>query len=791
MSSTTRLRRSSRTGPPVADVRFLQATRIYPGSEAPAVDALDLHVADGEFMVLVGPSGSGKTTALRMLAGLEEVDSGAVYIGERDVTYVPPKNRDVSMVFQNYALYPYMTVAQNIGFPLKIAKVKKDVRDERVRDVAQMLGLEHYLERKPGQLSGGERQRVAMGRAIVRVPSVFLMDEPLSNLDAQLRVQMRADVAALQLEFGVTTVYVTHDQAEAMTLGHRVAVLRDGKLQQCGPPRELYDRPTNTFVAGFIGSPTMNLCPVQLGTNGAIALGAANVAIDDALAGVARSNGRGDLVLGLRPESLEVGQNGVPARVEIVEELGADAYVFCVAEIGGEELKLVARTKARDVPAARRPGRAQPAAERGAPLRLGHRRAAGADVTAHGETFLAEIRDQPQALLRLVEQAPVYEEAARAAIERGPHIVRLVGHGSSDNAASYGVYAFGLEPGWTALRDSISLSVYYGAKIDLERSIVVALSQSGRTPDVVAYVERAKERGALTIGVTNETDSELARRSRSDASAGRWARARSRRLEDVREPARGAPAAGGRGRGPNERDRRPDRPGSRVHGRGAPRLRGRRRLRRRRVRIRWPHVRDRPRNRVRHGARDRAQADRDLPRRRRAADRRPTWRTARSPHSIRCSPSGRSPRRTRRCRRSSRPPGERATPERRWSPAATRTRRSTAPRTVSPCPTAPSTAPFATALRRPRPALRRRARLGEGARLGSSGRPDEGHTGSVMQVALTFDTEFPGRPTRPAARTASSRRSPPSRNPRIVLPPGPLDAREPGARRGGSPRPGT
>jgi multiple sugar transport system ATP-binding protein len=189
-----------------------------------------------------------------------------------------------------------------------------------------------------------------MGRAIVRVPSVFLMDEPLSNLDAKLRVQMRADIAALQLEFGVTTVYVTHDQAEAMTLGHRVAVLGDGKLQQCGTPRELYDRPTNTFVAGFIGSPAMNLCPVQLGTNGAIGLGETKVAIDDALAGVARSNGRGDLVLGLRPESLEVGRDGVPARVEVVEELGADAYVFCVADIGGEELKLVARTKARDVP---------------------------------------------------------------------------------------------------------------------------------------------------------------------------------------------------------------------------------------------------------------------------------------------------------------------------------------------------------------------------------------------------------------------------------------------------------
>jgi multiple sugar transport system ATP-binding protein len=334
----------------VAEVRFEQATKIYPGTDVPAVDNLDLHIEDGEFMVLVGPSGSGKTTVLRMLAGLEEVDAGGIYIGDRDVTYVQPKHRDISMVFQNYALYPYLTVAQNIGFPLKIAKVRKSVREARVREVAAMLGLEGLLERKPGQLSGGERQRVAMGRAIVRVPSVFLMDEPLSNLDAKLRVQMRADVAALQAQFGVTTVYVTHDQAEAMTLGHRVAVLRDGKLQQCGSPRELYDRPVNTFVAGFIGSPAMNLCPVQLGANGSIALGEVKIAVDDALAGAARSNGREDLVLGLRPESLEVGPEGVAARVEVVEELGADAYVFCVAKVGGHELKLVARTQARQVP---------------------------------------------------------------------------------------------------------------------------------------------------------------------------------------------------------------------------------------------------------------------------------------------------------------------------------------------------------------------------------------------------------------------------------------------------------
>src|SRR5215216_4244690 len=241
----------------MADVRFEQATKIYSGNDAPAVDALDLHVEDGEFVVLVGPSGSGKTTALRMLAGLEEVDAGAIYIGARDVTDLPPKKRDVAMVFQNYALYPYLTVEANIGFPLRIAGVKKKERTERVLDVARLLGLEPYLQRKPGQLSGGQRQRVAMGRAIVRQPSVFLMDEPLSNLDAKLRVQMRADVAALQSRLGVTTVYVTHDQAEGMTLGNRVVVMSDGRVQQCGPPRELYESPTNTFVASFIGSPAM------------------------------------------------------------------------------------------------------------------------------------------------------------------------------------------------------------------------------------------------------------------------------------------------------------------------------------------------------------------------------------------------------------------------------------------------------------------------------------------------------------------------------------------------------
>ena len=327
----------------MADVRFVQATRVYPGMDIPAVDALDLDIADGEFMVLVGPSGSGKTTALRMLAGLEEVDDGAIFVGERDVTDVPPKNRDIAMVFQNYALYPYLTVEANIAFPLKIAGVKKAERARRVREVAELLELTDKLDKKPGQLSGGQRQRVAMGRAIVREPQVFLMDEPLSNLDAKLRVQMRADIAALQARLGVTTVYVTHDQAEAMTLGHRVAVLKDGRLQQCDTPRALYARPANTFVAGFIGSPAMNLCDVPL-TNGSVSFGGVEVPVPSA-------NGGDSIILGLRPEALELAADGLPAEVEVVEELGADAFVFCVADVGGARTKLVARGDARHVPA--------------------------------------------------------------------------------------------------------------------------------------------------------------------------------------------------------------------------------------------------------------------------------------------------------------------------------------------------------------------------------------------------------------------------------------------------------
>ena len=334
----------------MADVRFIQATRVYPGTDAPAVNALDLDIADGEFVVLVGPSGSGKTTALRMLAGLEEVDAGSIMIGDSDVTDVAPKKRDIAMVFQNYALYPYMTVAANIGFPLKIAGVKKTERERQVREVAEMLGLTEYLERKPAYLSGGQRQRVAMGRAIVRKPSVFLMDEPLSNLDAKLRVQMRAEIADLQSRLGVTTVYVTHDQAEAMTLGHRVAVLNDGCLQQCAAPRVLYDRPANTMVAGFIGSPAMNLLDARLGTNGFVSLGGAKIPLTaEALAAAARGSW-GSVTVGIRPESLELAAEGIPAQVEVVEEIGAEAHVFCKTELDGETTKLVASVEVRRAP---------------------------------------------------------------------------------------------------------------------------------------------------------------------------------------------------------------------------------------------------------------------------------------------------------------------------------------------------------------------------------------------------------------------------------------------------------
>jgi len=316
----------------MATVTFDSATRIYPGTENPAVDSLDLEVGDGEFVVLVGPSGSGKSTALRMLAGLEDVDSGTIHIGERDVTNIPPKDRDIAMVFQNYALYPHMSVADNMGFALKIAGVNKaDIR-KRVGDAAKLLELEDYLTRKPKALSGGQRQRVAMGRAIVREPQVFLMDEPLSNLDAKLRVSTRTQIASLQRRLGITTVYVTHDQIEAMTMGDRVCVLNNGLLQQVDTPLSLYDKPANVFVAGFIGSPAMNIGTFVVGEDGHATLGNAKIPLGTSTVDAVKAEGSDQVVLGFRPESLEPAgeeaEGAFPVVVDVVEELGSDAYLY-------------------------------------------------------------------------------------------------------------------------------------------------------------------------------------------------------------------------------------------------------------------------------------------------------------------------------------------------------------------------------------------------------------------------------------------------------------------------------
>jgi multiple sugar transport system ATP-binding protein len=303
----------------MASVVFSQASRIYPGTTKPAVDKLDLTVKDGEFLVLVGPSGCGKSTSLRMLAGLEEIDTGSIHIGDKDVTNVAPKDRDIAMVFQSYALYPHMSVAENMGFALKIAGVAKEERDRRVREAAKLLDLEDYLDRKPKALSGGQRQRVAMGRAIVREPQVFLMDEPLSNLDAKLRVATRTQIAALQRRLGITTVYVTHDQVEAMTMGDRVAVLKDGILQQVDTPRNLYDKPQNVFVAGFIGSPAMNLLTAQV-NGGKAMLGNLPISVP--------ASASTTVTVGIRPEGFVPASTGFEVAVEVVEELGADAFVY-------------------------------------------------------------------------------------------------------------------------------------------------------------------------------------------------------------------------------------------------------------------------------------------------------------------------------------------------------------------------------------------------------------------------------------------------------------------------------
>lgn len=333
----------------MASVTFDKATRLYPGGTRPAVDALDLDVADGEFLVLVGPSGCGKSTSLRMLAGLEEVNGGNIFIGDRNVTDVPPKDRDIAMVFQNYALYPHMTVAENMGFALKIAGVNKDERAARVLEAAKLLDLEAYLSRKPKALSGGQRQRVAMGRAIVRQPQVFLMDEPLSNLDAKLRVQTRTQIASLQRRLGVTTVYVTHDQTEALTMGDRIAVLKDGLLQQVGTPRDLYESPNNVFVAGFIGSPAMNLFNADI-TDGGIKFGSAIVGIERQALDSASGK---SVTVGVRPEDITVSTtpgSGLEVDVDLVEELGADGYLYGHSTVDGKRTDIVARVDGRAHP---------------------------------------------------------------------------------------------------------------------------------------------------------------------------------------------------------------------------------------------------------------------------------------------------------------------------------------------------------------------------------------------------------------------------------------------------------
>lgn len=310
----------------MASIVYDHASLTYPGADRPSVSDINLDIRDGEFLVLVGPSGCGKSTTLRMLAGLEKVTEGRILIGGEDVTNKPPKDRDIAMVFQNYALYPHMTVAENMGFALKMAKVPKKEIDARVKEAAELLDLTQYLDRKPKALSGGQRQRVAMGRAIVRSPQVFLMDEPLSNLDAKLRVKTRGEIAQLQRRLGVTTVYVTHDQVEAMTMGDRVAVLRDGVLQQCASPQELYRDPNNAFVAGFIGSPAMNLYTREVKADRTAIVGEHPIHVP--------KSARSSVIIGIRPEHLFLSERGIEATVDLVEELGSDDYLYCTTGLG-------------------------------------------------------------------------------------------------------------------------------------------------------------------------------------------------------------------------------------------------------------------------------------------------------------------------------------------------------------------------------------------------------------------------------------------------------------------------
>jgi multiple sugar transport system ATP-binding protein len=329
----------------MATVTFDHLFKRY-GEDVIAVNDLNLEVQDGEFLVLVGPSGCGKTTALRCVAGLEEISDGRLLIGDRVVNNIAPKDRDIAMVFQSYALYPHMSVYDNLAFGLKLRKMKKDEIERRVQEGAKILGLERFLDRKPKALSGGQRQRVALGRAIVREPAVFLMDEPLSNLDAKLRVQTRAEIARLHQRLGTTTIYVTHDQVEAMTMGDRIAVMRDGLLQQVGRPQDLYDHPVNIFVAGFIGSPAMNFATTKAEGKD-LMFGGAKLELAGEQARAADSRPAGSTVLiGFRPEHMEIanGQGGnavrFPATVDVVEYLGNEELIHATAE-GNEIVALL------------------------------------------------------------------------------------------------------------------------------------------------------------------------------------------------------------------------------------------------------------------------------------------------------------------------------------------------------------------------------------------------------------------------------------------------------------------
>jgi multiple sugar transport system ATP-binding protein len=325
----------------MASITFENAQRWYPGADIPAVPGLDLTIEDGEFMVLVGPSGCGKSTSLRMLAGLEDINGGRILIGDRDITHVAPKDRDIAMVFQSYALYPHKTVESNMAFPLAMAGMPVAERTAKVRATAALLGLTDFLQRKPRALSGGQRQRVAMGRALVREPQVFLLDEPLSNLDAKMRVQTRTDIARLQRELGITTVYVTHDQVEAMTMGDRVAVMKDGQLQQVDTPLNLYDKPANLFVASFIGSPQMALLPTYAEAGVAV-IGGYRLRLPSEVSGA--------VTVGVRPEAWRVvgeDEPGLDVTVSVVEELGADGYVYCTTELDGTQRQVIVRASTR------------------------------------------------------------------------------------------------------------------------------------------------------------------------------------------------------------------------------------------------------------------------------------------------------------------------------------------------------------------------------------------------------------------------------------------------------------